>query len=146
MMTKDHYVFVYGTLKRDYPNNIFLKGSHFVGKGFTVKPFYMCSFGLPVVVVPSNKYTEKRALQINGEVYLISNKKLRTLDDLEQHPDIYRRTLEEIEMETEVPEGNIIQAYIYMMKLSHIKTVYKMQMNVVKSNNKYTWTGASRLW
>ncbi len=78
-------VFVYGTLKRGQRNNYFLRQAEFVGQHTTAKIYSMFDFeDYPAVCLHG-----KHAIQ--GEVYHISQREFKMLDDLEWYPHFYQR-------------------------------------------------------
>ena len=135
-------VFVYGTLKMGCSNNILLRTGTFIGEAFTCKSLYIYSCGIPMVAVPllSDKKQTRQALPIIGEVYNISERLLCTLDLLEGHPDLYFRTIEEIQIGAET-----IRAYIYVKNNDKeflfeesLQNAYFEDIEIV--DNKYKWT------
>ena len=70
-------VFVYGTLKKGYALNSFLKNSVFLGKGVIVG-FELFSNGSYPMIVHS-----KLPNKVTGEVYEIEDETLKTLDMIE---------------------------------------------------------------
>ncbi|ESN93726.1 hypothetical protein HELRODRAFT_88252 [Helobdella robusta] len=87
-------IFVYGTLKRGYPNNIFFNNSslgyaRFICKGKTEVKY-------PLVVatrwkLPFLLFAPDIGKNIEGDIYEIDNKFLSWLDDFEGHPFVYQR-------------------------------------------------------
>ena len=134
-------VFVYGTLKMGYSNNILLRTSTFIGEAVTCKSLYIYSYGVPMVAVPllSDIRQTRRALPIIGEIYNVSEKLLYTLDILEGHPDLYFRTIEEIQVGEE-----IIRAYIYVKSNNRVflfeeNSQYDFFEDIEIIDNKYKW-------
>lgn len=89
-----HFVFVYGTLKRGYGNHGLLQnhGSTYCGTVLT-EPAYLLyasggGTGIPFMVAA----TPPKGISIRGEVYLVDDATLASLDQLEGHPDFYVRT------------------------------------------------------
>ena len=80
-----HTIFVYGTLMKGYGNHTILMGAEFVGPAVTEPRFTMLNLGaFPGVVVCGDT-------SITGEIYRVNKRMLRQLDELEGHPDFYRR-------------------------------------------------------
>jgi gamma-glutamylaminecyclotransferase len=79
------FVFVYGTLKKNFNNHYLLERSKFEGKA-TISGFKMVDLG----AFPGAVRTEDQSV-IHGEVYSISLDTLKRLDQLEGHPDFYKR-------------------------------------------------------
>ena len=78
-------VFVYGTLKSGFSNNILLSQSTLLGPGVTESLYAMYEDGIPYV----SKSSEQS--QISGEVYMVDSQSLDNLDLLEGHPRWYKR-------------------------------------------------------
>tara|TARA_R110000744_G_scaffold161885_1_gene278462 strand:- start:758 stop:1159 length:402 start_codon:yes stop_codon:yes gene_type:complete len=78
-------VFVYGTLKSGFSNNILLSQSTLLGPGVTENLYAMYEDGIPYV----SKSSEQS--QISGEVYMVDSQSLDNLDLLEGHPRWYKR-------------------------------------------------------
>jgi len=79
-------IFVYGTLKQRFSNHsAFLIGQKFLGTGCTRRKFSLYQTGsLPFLVdIPVSP--------IGGEIYEVDNKCLENIDQLEGHPDWYKR-------------------------------------------------------
>jgi gamma-glutamylcyclotransferase (GGCT)/AIG2-like uncharacterized protein YtfP len=91
--------FVYGTLKRNYGNNIVLGSAKFVGAGTTVsQDFRMLNGGFPMVFTGGN-------FGIKGEVFEVTDEQTeRNLDRLEGVPHLYTRSEVEVRIgdDTEV--------------------------------------------
>ena len=90
-----HRVFVYGTLKRGYPNNPLLEGSEFLGeavtvltyKAVTVPAYKMVETSFPVIMPdPSGK-------PVAGELYTVDDATLARLDQLEREGRSYDRVM-----------------------------------------------------
>ncbi len=82
-----HHVFVYGTLKRGFANDWFLERARLLGEARTEARYTMRSLGeFPGVI-------EGGETAITGEVYEVSDEQLARIDQLEGHPDFYRRQM-----------------------------------------------------
>jgi gamma-glutamylaminecyclotransferase len=85
-------VFVYGTLKRWYPNNPLLEGSEFLGEAVTAPTYKMVTCKMvetsfPVIMPdPSGK-------QVAGEIYAVDDATLARLDQLERAGRSYDRVM-----------------------------------------------------
>ncbi|XP_032455346.1 putative gamma-glutamylcyclotransferase CG2811 isoform X2 [Nasonia vitripennis] len=120
-------VFLYGTLKRGEPNHTLIANKQngfakFLGLGKTIVKF-------PLVI--ATKYNipftlKKPGLgnQIVGEVYDVDSKMLTKLDELEEHPEFYVRTEEDVLLapENEIKSGATFEkageatkAWIYIL-------------------------------
>jgi gamma-glutamylaminecyclotransferase len=111
-----HRVFVYGTLKRGYPNNPMLEGCEFLGeavtvltyKAVTVPAYKMVGTSFPVIMPdPSGK-------PVAGELYTVDDATLARLDQLEREGRSYDRVM--IDATVTLPNGerSITQAFIYV--------------------------------
>ena len=107
-------VFVYGTLKKGFGNNSLMESAEakFICETTTKKEYYLVSYGIPYVVKETKEYPRsirKMKGKIKGELYEIPEKNIGIIDDLEGHPNWYRRELVELE--------NGEKAYLYFMDL-----------------------------
>jgi gamma-glutamylaminecyclotransferase len=107
-MPENNLVFVYGTLKQGFSNDRYLSGSKFLGTGWTVNKYAMYSDGLPFVIM-----TEPVS-QIQGELYQVDDITLDLLDDIEGHPNWYRR--EQVEICLDDGNYSITKAWVYFNK------------------------------
>lgn len=78
-------VFVYGSLKRGQRNNYFLRDADFVGLHVTERSYSMYEFDDYPAVCLRGRHA------IEGEVYRVSDREFRMLDDLEWYPHFYQR-------------------------------------------------------
>ena len=111
-----HRVFVYGTLKRGYPNNPLLEGSEFLGEAVTVLTYKavnvpilnMVWTSFPVVMPdPSGK-------PVAGELYTVDDATLARLDQLEREGRSYDRVMIEATSPLSNGERLTTQAFIYV--------------------------------
>ncbi len=111
-----HRVFVYGTLKRGYPNNPMLEGCEFLGEAVTVltykavtAPAYkMVGTSFPVVMPdPSGK-------PVAGELYTVDDATLARLDQLEREGRSYDRVMIDATVPLSNGERLTTQAFIYV--------------------------------
>lgn len=80
------HVFVYGTLKRGFRNNVLLEGYDVVQEAVTTPKYRMFDCGsYPGLVKDENGY------EVHGEIYLVDNKTMEQLDHLEGTPFLYQR-------------------------------------------------------
>jgi gamma-glutamylcyclotransferase (GGCT)/AIG2-like uncharacterized protein YtfP len=100
-----HYVFVYGTLLSDLPNNYLLKTSKLIGEAKTVEKFKLQHDWIPFL------NTEKKEQYIKGEVYEVSDNVLESLDRLEGYSDdrpknlnMYNREIIEVKCDNQTLE------------------------------------------
>ena len=79
-------VFVYGTLKKGHRNSHFMHGAEFLGHFTTHRIYSMYEFeDYPAVCLHSRH-------AIEGEVYRVSNRRFRMLDDLEWYAHCSQRS------------------------------------------------------
>ncbi|XP_069491728.1 gamma-glutamylaminecyclotransferase isoform X2 [Ambystoma mexicanum] len=122
MMTN---IFVYGTLKTGQPNHhIMTKGVHgkarFLGKGHTEEKYPMVIAG--EYNIPYLLNIEGTGHHVVGEIYSVDDQLLQFLDEFEECPDIYQRSLKRIivlewEGNLGAPEeqaaADILECFIY---------------------------------
>jgi gamma-glutamylaminecyclotransferase len=102
-----HKVFVYGTLKEGHGNDVLLSFSKKIGEGFTKERYVMYESGIPFV-------SKSLALtKIYGEVYLVTDDTLDSLDMLEGHPDWYKREEVPIIYNNDIKKGLLTNAWLY---------------------------------
>ena len=111
-----HRVFVYGTLKRGYPNNPMLEGCEFLGeavtvltyKAVTVPAYKMVGTSFPVIMPdPSGK-------PVAGELYTVDDATLARLDQLEREGRSYDRVMIDATVPLLNGERLTTQAFIYV--------------------------------
>ena len=96
-------VFVYGTLRQGHHNHRLIMDCKIIDIGRTVNNYAMYANGIPYV-------SENESIsQIYGELYLVSQKILLTLDMLEGHPSWYKRK----KVPIETFNGKIYNAWLY---------------------------------
>ncbi|XP_014613991.1 PREDICTED: putative gamma-glutamylcyclotransferase CG2811 isoform X1 [Polistes canadensis] len=113
-----HRIFVYGTLKRGEPNHKLIQDktngyAKFLGIAKTTSSY-------PLII--ATKYNIPFLLKkpgvghhVIGEIYDVDSKMLTKLDELEEHPNFYERTKEDVFM---APES----------KLKHNKNIQEVGM------------------
>jgi gamma-glutamylcyclotransferase (GGCT)/AIG2-like uncharacterized protein YtfP len=93
-------VFVYGTLLRGEGNHRLLSRARFVGPAMTMPAYRMHSLGgFPGVVAGGSQ-------SIVGEVFEVNEDQLAALDQLEDHPSLYRR------QPIQLTDGSTVQTYL----------------------------------
>jgi gamma-glutamylcyclotransferase (GGCT)/AIG2-like uncharacterized protein YtfP len=111
-----HRVFVYGTLKRGYPNNPMLEGCEFLGeavtvltyKAVTVPAYKMVGTSFPVIMPdPSGK-------PVAGELYTVDDATLARLDQLEREGRSYDRVMIDATVPLSNGERLATQTFIYV--------------------------------
>lgn len=80
------FVFVYGSLMKDFWNQDLLSKSEFLGKATTHQNMKMISMGAFPALIPTNKQNT-----IFGEVYCVDSQTMTNLDHLEGFPKFYNR-------------------------------------------------------
>jgi gamma-glutamylaminecyclotransferase len=89
-------VFVYGTLKKDfYFHDEYLGDgkSDFKGLATTTDEFSLYIDGMPHMI------KEKSPNGVKGELYMVDEKVLNSLDELEGHPVVYKREIIDVILE-----------------------------------------------
>lgn len=105
-------LFVYGTLKRGYPNHLRLTqaGCRFLSSARTTEPFSLWAAHVPYMV------RELCAeVPVQGELYAVEEDQLPYLDSFEGHPTRYRR--ETITVQDEAGRQLQAEAYVFIAKL-----------------------------
>lgn len=92
---EDHYLFVYGTLKRNKSNHRVLdnKNCRYLADCYTADPHFVLKEtrgGIPVALGLWGT-NDKSAKRIKGELYLVKTSEIRKLDVFEQNGVIYKR-------------------------------------------------------
>ncbi|XP_007666188.1 gamma-glutamylaminecyclotransferase isoform X2 [Ornithorhynchus anatinus] len=119
-------LFIYGTLKKGQPNSSVITDpangkSEFLGRGRTVEKY-------PLVIagqhnIPFLLHVPGKGHRVAGEMYSVDNQMLQVLDEFEQCPDVYQRTLMRIEVlewegKSEAPEeqpavNSTVECFVY---------------------------------
>ena len=105
------YAFVYGSLKKGYWNNRFLKKSTYCGKA-NLKGYSLYN----VSVFPGMVKSKNDDEIVHGEVYKIDNKTLQILDELENEGEMYKR----VELPVQLKNGEAVnaQSYLWLLELA----------------------------
>ncbi|XP_026742050.1 putative gamma-glutamylcyclotransferase CG2811 isoform X2 [Trichoplusia ni] len=115
-----HKVFVYGTLKRDEPNNYWLsdkKNGHsaYIGEGTTTKKYPLIiatKYNIPFLI-----FKPGTGNLVKGEVYQVDDAMLGKLDILEDHPNYYVRELDDINtIKDKSNEEVMFKCWVYFLK------------------------------
>ena len=97
MPSASHFVFVYGTLKKNEPNHYVMTSTPgFISNGETLTkyPLVIASkFNIPYLLDKAGT-----GHVIKGEVYEVNDDMLKVLDDFEGHPEYYQRREEPIKL------------------------------------------------
>lgn len=112
--TMEHYVFVYGTLRKGYWNHHFLKDCQRVGDTWeTTRPYCMGkhgTVGFPMARKPSKNIAKIfEAHEVIGEVYVCNDETMAELDFLEGNGKFYKR--EKVIVKN--AEGEALEAWMY---------------------------------
>ncbi|MFT7668156.1 MAG: gamma-glutamylcyclotransferase (GGCT)/AIG2-like uncharacterized protein YtfP [Planctomycetota bacterium] len=100
-------VFVYGTLQRGESNHDYLGEARFLGEARTAAQFDLVDLGdFPAMVDGGDT-------QVDGELYALKPSRVRTVDELEDHPEYFRRTAVELE------DGTSVFSYILSKDQGH---------------------------
>ena len=92
-MNSSELIFAYGSLKRGFYNHHILVEGEFLGKAQTKERFSMVSFG----TYPAAIKIDGNGFYLLGELYRVTGKALKELDDLEGEGSFYKRELIELE-------------------------------------------------
>jgi gamma-glutamylaminecyclotransferase len=118
-------VFVYGTLKRGFPNHHFMDGASFVGTGRTVEAW-------PLVI--GNQWFSPYLLperggghRVAGELWDVPESMMPALDELESThlPNGYRR--ERVAVEADDGSG-VQEIWAYFRERRHLATIHTEPM------------------
>jgi gamma-glutamylaminecyclotransferase len=102
-MKEHHLIFVYGTLLRGLSNHAILAQARFLGTARTKEPYALYLDTYPKVI------RDEPVSPVTGELYLADGPTLALLDDLEDHPFMYRREQTTVIMD----DGEESLAWIY---------------------------------
>ncbi len=127
--TNKHLVFVYGTLREGHGNNRLIPQDVTGEDATTDDDFVMTAYsGFPAVYLPQH---EDEGTIITGEVYEVDDATLERLDNLEGHPDWYKREQVDVTI-----RHRRVTAWIYIMQ-------GERQGPVIKSGDYNSWTRTS---
>lgn len=113
-MNESHLIFVYGTLKRDFPNHHLLQNAIFIGKAITKEKYPMIIFKERHVPILLN--ITGIGNQIIGEVYQVDDKILQELDELEIKRAHYSRKCIQVCLQSDLnlsKKGDLM-VHVYM--------------------------------
>jgi gamma-glutamylaminecyclotransferase len=121
MVNSTHRVFVYGTLKRGFPNAEGMNGAQFLGRFRTCDPFPLVIAGqwYTPVMLPE-RGTGHRVL---GELYAVGDDTLAALDRLESTHLPTGYTREEIPIES-LEDASIVTAWTYFKERSRVSIIH----------------------
>lgn len=128
----NYYLFVYGSMKKNYFNNLTLKHlkAEYVGEAYTkFNNFSMVSVNddFPGII--------KGDKQIKGELYELKsiNNIYYVIDRLENYPLLYKREIIAVEDEN----NNIYMAFVYV--LNDTSNVIDNSERILLKNGFYEW-------
>lgn len=109
-------IMVYGTLKTGQPNyfrmvNTSNGEAKFLGTARTVEKYPLVIAGKHSIPFLLNIPGEGQ--RVRGELYEVDDKMLSFLDDFENCPTMYQRTLVNLELDKGVTDGSITEAFVY---------------------------------
>lgn len=105
-MKNTHLVFVYGTLKRGFPNHHLLASSKYLGEGKTQNGSLVDLGSFPGFVYDN----EEESSGVCGELYEVTDEVFDDLDNLEEFPILYDRGMMDISMRE---NGRTEYAWVY---------------------------------
>jgi gamma-glutamylaminecyclotransferase len=124
-----HMVAVYGTLKRGYGNHrAYLEDSRYIGKGKTYDKYPLVVEGLPYLMEKKGK-----GHNVEVEVYMVDDSTLMRLDQLEGHPNWYRRK----QIPIKLSGGRVVQAWIYFNLNAKGEVYHKSYEKAIPFINQY---------
>lgn len=116
-----HAIFVYGTLKRGFPNHGLMQGATFLGVALSVEAYPMIVQGrhFSPVIIPEPGTGHR----IVGELWEVDDARLAALDDLKSThlPTGYIRQTIEVEMRS---GGRVQTAHVYFKPRDRITIVH----------------------
>lgn len=115
-----HRVFVYGTLKRGFPNYDGIRGDEFLGRFRTCDAFPLVVSGpwFSPILLPERG----TGYRVIGEMFAVDDDKLAALDRLESTHLPTGYTREEIEVES-LEDGAIVTAWVYFKERSRVSSI-----------------------
>jgi len=115
-------VFVYGTLRKGFGNHRYLEKAEFLGTAKTKEKYTMRVSGIPYVSKEPTSY-------IVGEIYKVNEIELMNIDNLEGHPNWYKRELVKVVLDT----GEELEAWMYFNETGEGEIVKSGDFSKVKS-------------
>lgn len=115
---EDHYLFVYGTLKRTEGNHKVIdnKACKFLATSYTADPHFVMKQtrgGIPVAL-GSWGDTSAPNKQVKGELYLVKTPMIPKLDVFEQNGVLYRRLKIRITVPQVKAQDELVAAWMYV--------------------------------
>ena len=119
-MNKDVFIFVYGTLKKGFPNNWVIIDLEYIADAFTCEKYQMypsLNYSFPYLIKSEKNY------YIKGEVYKLNSKyDLNALDEIEGYPSLFTRE----KIKIKILNGDILEAIIYFKNKDQYKDDIKL--------------------
>jgi gamma-glutamylaminecyclotransferase len=115
-----HRVFVYGTLKRGFPNHAGLRGDAYLGRYRTREAFPLVVTGpwFSPALLPEHGVGQR----VTGELFEVDAVKLAELDRLESTHLPTGYTRKEIEIES-LEDGTMLAAWVYFKARRNISAI-----------------------
>ncbi|XP_072937633.1 putative gamma-glutamylcyclotransferase CG2811 isoform X2 [Epargyreus clarus] len=134
-----HKVFVYGTLKQHEPNHHWLTNpnhgvARFVAPGVTKTKY-------PLIIatrynIPFLLFSPGNGCNVKGEVYEVDDVMLSKLDILEDHPNYYIRTMDDIIIERNRSlEKEVVCCWVYFLMNFKPELLNKQQFENYSSSD-----------
>jgi gamma-glutamylaminecyclotransferase len=106
-------LFVYGSLRRGFPNHYILENSVYIGEFSTTDGYIMIGTRSKVFpyIIKDSIVDDATPTQIVGELYDVEPNTINRIDELEGHPHTYNRQLITVTNNTDV-----FESYIYILE------------------------------
>ena len=101
---ENHYLFVYGTLKKGYGNHHIIQKTKYIGDFISVDKFDLSGCGFPEL------YPNNNGKQVKGEIYELYEHDFISTDMLEGNGHFYQREIRRF-----WNNNKIIDAWIYII-------------------------------
>ena len=122
-----HFVFVYGSLKIGFHNDMLLSSAEYLGDSITMDKYLMESYGrVPILHKDAHHH-------ICGEIYAVNDDELERLDILEGNGTHYKREL------IYLYDGELVWCY-FLMEHHRFDELIDDGHRIVVKNEKATWT------
>ncbi len=121
-------IFVYGSLRKGFVNNILLKNQSYLGEFITTKEYHL--FGPKSLLFPylvENQINNIKQTHIYGEVYDIDYDVLKRIDDYTSHPDFFLR--KQIKVKSVIDNSEIIVEAYFLNSILMINEIKENKYN-----------------
>ncbi|MGH8474745.1 MAG: gamma-glutamylcyclotransferase family protein [Methylococcales bacterium] len=115
---QEYRVAVYGSLKAGRHNDHYLRTATLVARSKTAPEYTMIDVGPYPAIIPAGD------TPIEVEVYAVDSDTLKALDELEDHPDRYLRSLIRIEN---------LDAYIYILTKQGMRGIPNGKQRIIET-------------